>query len=306
MTIRSRPAVVAPQTPGLTWRRMMRLGVLGVASDLRDRRRDPALRNRPSARVLDPRLRRPIFIIGAPRSGTTFLGNSLGRLPGISYHFEPRLTKAAAQCVHDGSWSARRGAALFRVSYGALLLATGDGGYRFAEKNPENSFLVPFLAAEFPDAQFVHILRDGRDAAVSHAEQPWLNAASATSGRRGQGGQLHGPGARWWVEPERREEFRRVPDIVRSAWCWRRFTEAALEGVAGLAAGRAAEVRYEAMVSDPAATADTLADFLELSSAGRAGLHTSLARARPDSVGRWRPAAANANSRTPWPRSARC
>jgi len=92
------------------------------------------------------------------------------------------------------------------------------------------------------------------------------------------------------VEPERREEFPLVPDIVRSAWCWRRFTEAALHGVAGLAAGRAAEVRYEAMVSDPAATADILADFLDLSRAGREALHASLARARPDSVGRWRKA----------------
>ena len=290
MTVRSRNAAVTPQYLDLSWRRMMRLGVLGVASDLRDRLRDPALFNRPSGRALDPRLRRPVFIIGAPRSGTTFLGNSLGRLPGISYHFEPRLTKAAARCVYDGSWSARRGGAVFRLSYGALLLATLDGGYRFAEKNPENSFLVPFLAAEFPDAQFVHIVRDGRDATVSHAEQPWLHADSAAAGRRGQSGQLHGPGTRWWVEPERRGEFPVVPDIVRSAWCWRRFTEAALDGVAALAAGRAAEVRYEALVSDPAATADMLADFLELPPAGRAGLHASLARARPDSVGRWRAA----------------
>jgi hypothetical protein len=208
-------------------------------------------------------------------------------LPEISYHFEPRLTKAAARCIYDGSWSARRGAVLFRLSYGALLLTTLDGGYRFADKNPEYSFLLPFLAAEFPDAQFVHIVRDGRDATVSHAEQPWLAAASVTSGRRGTAGQLHGPNARWWVEPERREEFPLVPDIVRSAWCWRRFTEAALEGVAGVG-DRAAEVRYEAMVSNPAATADMLADFLALSPAGRDGLHAGLARARPDSVGRWR------------------
>jgi len=290
VTVRSRNAAVTPQSLGLGWRRMMRLGVLVVASDLRDRLRDPALFNRPSRRALDPRLRRPVFIIGAPRSGTTFLGNSLGRLPGISYHFEPRLTKAAARCVYDGSWSARRGGTVFRLSYGALLLATLDGGYRFAEKNPENSFLVPFLAAEFPDAQFVHIVRDGRDATVSHAEQPWLHADSAAAGRRGQSGQLHGPGARWWVEPERRGEFPLVPDIVRSAWCWRRFTESALDGVAALADGRAAEVRYEAMVSDPATTAAMLADFLELPPAGRAGLHASLARARPDSVGRWRAA----------------
>src|SRR6266702_2334971 len=166
----SRSQPPPPPPSGLGVGQMVRLGALGLASDIRDRSRDPALRKRPSARAVDPRLHRPIFIIGAPRSGTTFLGNSLGRLPGISYHFEPRLTKAAARCVYEGSWTARRGGTVFRLSYGALLLAALDGGYRFAEKNPENSFIVPFLAEEFPDAQFVHIVRDGRDAAVSHAE----------------------------------------------------------------------------------------------------------------------------------------
>jgi hypothetical protein len=281
-------AGAAPQTPDLTWGRAMRLGVLGLASDVRDRRRDPGLRNPVSARALDPRLHRPVFVIGAPRSGTTFLGSCLGRLPEISYHYEPRLTKAAARCVYDGSWSARRAAAVFRLSYSALLLAALDGGHRFAEKNPENSFLVPFLAAEFPGAQFVHIVRDGRDAAVSHAEKPWLAAASAVSGQRGMAGQLHGPRARWWVEPPRREEFAQVSDIARSAWCWRRFTEAALDGVAKLPPGRAEEVRYEAMVSDPAATADRLAGFLGTSPVGRGELRAAMARARPDSVGRWR------------------
>jgi hypothetical protein len=278
----------APQAPDLTWRRTVRLGVLGLASDLRDRRRDPALRNPLSARALDPRLRRPVFVIGAPRSGTTFLGNCLGRLPDISYHFEPRLTKAAARCVYDGSWSARRGAAVFRLSYSALLLAALDGGHRFAEKNPENSFLVPFLAGEFPSAQFIHIIRDGRDAAVSHAEQPWLAAASAATGRRGMAGQLHGPQARWWVEPERAQEFAQVTDVVRSAWCWRRFTGAALEGVAGLPPDRAAEVRYETLVRDPVGTADMLAGFLGVPAQGREELRAAMGRARTDSVGRWR------------------
>ena len=109
------------------------------------------------------------------------------------------------------------------------MSANLDGGYRFAEKDPENGFLVPFPAAEFPGAQFVHIVRDSRDSAVSNAEQPWL------AGRR-----------------------------------------------------RAAKVRYEDMVSNPSAIADMLADFLELAPASRAELHSSPARARPDSVGRWR------------------
>jgi hypothetical protein len=280
----ARPAA----SPAVTWPRVLRLGALGLASDFRERRREPALRKRPTPGALDPRLHRPIFIIGAPRSGTTFLGSCIGRLPEVSYHFEPRLTKAAARCVYDGSWSERRSAAVFRLSYSALLLAALDGGRRFAEKNPENSFVVPFLAAAMPAAQFIHIVRDGRDAAVSHAEQPWLAAASAGAARRGRGGQLWGPQARWWVEPDRREEFAQVPDIVRSAWCWRRFTAAALDGLAGLPDGRAIELRYESLVHDPAGAAESLAGFLGTSPAGRRALRDGLAGARTGSVGRWR------------------
>ena len=279
-----------PPPSGLGFGQMVQLGALGLASDIRDRSRDTALRKRPSVRALDPRLHRPIFIIGAPRSGTTFLGSCLGRMPEVSYHFEPRLTKAAARCVYDGSWSEGRCAAVFRGFYSAMLLAGLHGGRRFAEKNPENGFVVPFLAESMPDAQFVHIIRDGRDAAVSHAEQPWLNAASAGSGRHGRGGQMWGNAARWWVEPDRREEFAAVSDIVRSAWCWRRFTEASLAGLATLPAGRSIEVRYESVVSDPMHAADVLAEFLETTRAGLDALRAGLSRAKPDSVGRWRKA----------------
>jgi hypothetical protein len=48
------------------------------------------------------------------------------------------------------------------------------------------------------------------------------------------------------------------------------------------------EVRYEAMVADPADTADRLAGFLGTSPGGRGELRAAMARARPDSVGRWR------------------
>jgi hypothetical protein len=206
----------------------------------------------------------------------------------VSYHSEPRLTKAAAQYVYDETWSERWSAAVFRVSYRALLLATLEGGRRFAEKNPENSFLVPFLAATLPTAQFVHIVRDGRDAAVSHAEKPWLAAASAGSGQVGHARQAFGPHARWWVETDRRAEFATVPDIVRSAWCWRRFTEAALDGLATLPAERVIEVRYEDVVTDPMTAAETLADFLGATPPGLQALRGGLAGARRSSVGRWR------------------
>jgi Sulfotransferase family len=281
-------SVPLPASHNPSWQQWLKLGAVGLVSDIRDRRRDPALRKWPSLRALDPRLHRPVFIIGAPRSGTTFLGSCIGRLPEVSYHFEPKLTKVAARYVYDGSWSERRGMAVFRLSYSALVLIGLHGGRRFADKSPENSFVIPFLAATFPGAQFVHIVRDGRDAAVSHAEKPWLAGASGGSGRQALGGQQWGPAPRWWVEPERRQEFSAVPHIVRTAWCWRRFTEAALAGLDALPAGQAIEVRYESVVRDPMITAEVLADFLGTSPSGRAALRAGLARAKPGSVGRWR------------------
>jgi hypothetical protein len=290
VTQRKEASARQPQPDGLAWHQWLRLGAGGLVSDMRDRRRDPTLAKRPTARALDLRVHRPIFVIGAPRSGTTFLGSCVGRLPEVSYHLEPRLTKAAIRRVYDGSWSERRSAALFRLSYSSLILAGLHGGLRFAEKTPENSFVVPFLAATFPGAQFVHIIRDGRDAAVSHAEKPWLTAVAADSGVRNHGGQLRGPYARWWVEHDRREEFTAVSDIARTAWCWRRFTEAALDGLATLPSGSAFEVRYEAVVADPMAAAEALAEFLGTSQAGLEALRAGLAKARPESVGRWRTA----------------
>jgi hypothetical protein len=190
--------------------------------------------------------------------------------------------------VYDGTWSTARGARFFRLTYGLLLAATLDGGRRFAEKNPENGFVVPFLAETFPDAQFVHIVRDGRDATVSHAEKPWLRAASSGTGQRGRGGQRWGSYARWWVEPDRAREFSQVSDVVRSAWAWRRFTAATLQGLSTLPAERCHEVRYEAVVRDPGGTAAALAHFLGTGRAGEQALATGLGSGRSSSVGRWR------------------
>jgi Sulfotransferase domain len=275
-----------PRTPihRLAW-----LGALGLVLDRRERKRLAGRRSpQRTLRSLDPRVHRPVFIVGAPRSGTTFLGSRIGMVPEISYHFEPRLTKAAAAFIDQGMWSERTAAAVFRVNYSALLLAGLHGGLRFAEKNPENCFIIPFLAQVFPDASFVSIIRDGRDAAVSLAEKPWLAATAAGSGRRGRGGQEWGPVPRFWVEPERRKEFTQVSDLERAIWCWRRFTSAAMEGAAQLPPHRYHEVRYESLVTDPDRAAGPLADFLGLDEAGRRSLQTALRDADSGSVGRFR------------------
>jgi hypothetical protein len=276
-------------TAGLSVARATGLGLVGLVADRRERRRVP----QPPRAALPQRfrtaVRRPIFVLGAPRSGTSFVGGCVGALPDVSYHFEPRLTKAVARCVYEGSWSRVRARRYFRGYYGALLGLSGHGGLRFAEKDPENCFIVPFLAETFPDAVFLHVIRDGRDVALSHAEKPWLAAASAGAGRRGRGGTRWGPAARFWVEPHRRAEFPTVSDLSRSAWMWRRFTTSALEQLAGVPSERVLELRYETVVSKPAQTADLVGDFLTVSGRpAQKALHAAFAAARPDSVGRWR------------------
>lgn len=238
-----------------------------------------------------PDLRRPVFIVGAPRSGTTFLGGACAALPELSYHYEPPLIKAAARYVVEGRWSERRLRRLYRATYGWLLRRHGDAGLRFAEKTPQNCVTVDFLAHAFPGARFVHIVRDGRDAALSHRAEGWLSAASAVSGRRESGGYPLGPTARFWVEPERRREFETTSDLHRCIWAWRRHTQSALEKLAALPASAHLKLRYEKLVTSPASEGERLLDFLEIADAGSRSLaQAHMAKANPDRIGGWRSA----------------
>jgi hypothetical protein len=235
-----------------------------------------------------PNLEKPLFIIGSPRSGTTFLGSCISELPEVSYHFEPVATKAAARYVHEGQWDAIKAQKFYSTVYAWLMRIHLDADLRFAEKTPRNCFLISFLYQAFPDAQFIHIIRDGRDAALSHSKKPWLQAASAQSGKRESSGYLHGPYARFWVEPERRQEFEATSDIHRCIWAWRRHTETILAQATNLPVEHYYELRYEDLVTRPHEEADLLLNYLKIDrSESRESLHHAFARANPNSVGGW-------------------
>jgi Sulfotransferase family len=240
---------------------------------------------------LYPSIRQPIFLIGAARSGTTFLGDCVGRLPEVSYHHEPPATKTAGRYVYDGTWGYRRSGWFFRLVYRWLLRVELDGDLRFCEKTPTNIHLIPFLADAFPDSQFIHIIRDGRDAAASHMNKPWLRADAAWSGEREPGGYLHGPWPKFWVERERRDEFLKASDARRMAWAWRRYTEAGLRDGPPLGPVRYHELRYESLIREPAAEAERILDFLDLREpASRDTFIEACRRADGASIGSWRTA----------------
>ena len=241
--------------------------------------------------VLQPNLRRPVFVVGAPRSGTTFLGECLSALPELSYHFEPVATKAAACYVYEGRWRMAKARGVYRSVYSWLLRQHLDADLRFAEKTPRNCFLIQFLSDAFPDAQFIHIIRDGRDAALSYSKKPWLQAATSGSGRTEPGGHKVGAFARFWVEPERVHEFETTSDIHRCIWAWRRFTASALEAAAQLPADRYHELRYESLARNPEDESNQLLNFLGITEPKSCDLfHQAVAKVNSNSIGQWREA----------------
>lgn len=151
------------------------------------------------------------------------------------------------------------------------------GHLRGVEQTPETSFVLPAALRAYPSARAVHIVRDGRDVVCSLLERGWLGAERAG---RDDAGLSYGAHPRFWVEPERAEEFRSSSEARRAAWAWRSYAAAARA-----APDRTLEIRYEELVSEPAAIAGRLAGYLELNPEP---LKASLAKAFDRSIGRYR------------------
>jgi hypothetical protein len=218
---------------------------------------------------------RLVFVMGCPRSGTTFVGGTLGSLPGFVDLGEVEPLKAVvAQLIGlPDDESARR---IRRIVDRTRRLGL-VGGLRAVEQTPGNVFVLAPVGRAYPRASFVHVVRDGRDVVCSLLDRGWLR--SKRSGHDGVGQPL-GAVARFWVEPERREEFSEASDTRRAAWAWRRHIEAVRASEVAVH-----EVRYERLHRDSGDVAEELASYL---GAAAGPLSHALERAHDKSVGRWR------------------
>ena len=218
---------------------------------------------------------RLVFVVGSPRSGTTITASLLGSLPGFVDLDEVQPWKAAIPELLDrpeDETARRLRTILERVRRLALA-----HGLRGVEQTPETSFVLGAALHAYPEAIAVHVIRDGRDVATSLLERGWLSASrsGADDARL-----AYGSHPRFWVEPERRDEFVSVSDATRAAWAWRRYVTAASS-----APERTVELRYEQLVADPAAAAAPIADALGVD----AELVTRrLGQVHDRSAGRWR------------------
>lgn len=233
------------------------------------------LRRRPAlaalAQPLDERL---IFVVGSPRSGTTFLAGALGAAPGVVDLGEVAALKAAVPEL-AGLPPEAAAPRIRRILATTRRLAL-VGSLRPVEQTPECAHVLPAIRLAYPQASVVHIVRDGRDVVCSLLERGWLRA---TRSGADDAGLAYGARPRFWVEPERREEFGRVSEARRAAWAWRRYVSAARSDA------QVHELRYEALAADPAAEAARLAAALGLDAAALGG---ALAAVHASSVGRFR------------------
>lgn len=226
----------------------------------------------------------PVFLIGAPRSGTTFLGDCFSGLESVIYHHEPENTKCAIAEVYAGR-SRELMAHYYRLQYRYLIsLSAKKTAQLFIEKTPRNCFIVPFLAQVFPRARFIHLIRDGRDSAYSNAKMPWLQAKS--TGRVDTAGYPMGAVGQFWLARDDCAPFAGATDLERCAWAWKAYAGSALEGLARVPEQRVLTLRYEQLVHDPEATAQSCARFIELDDAhDQRRLTEALLGARVSSVG---------------------
>jgi len=156
---------------------------------------------------LSGKMDNPVFLIGSPRSGTTLTYDVLmvsGQFPG--YNAETHLLDVNKPLYGDISDNKNRNRFLenwvkseqFKRSgldkdmfldstsrcfsnYGEFLrlfmgqVARSQGKKRWLEKTPGHIFEVQNLVKWFPDAKFLHVIRDGRDVALSLRSKGWLS-----------------------------------------------------------------------------------------------------------------------------------
>lgn len=195
------------------------------------------------------------FVTGCQKSGTTWIQQLLDAHPNVRCGGEAHLADVIGpmiqQLVRLYNEEPRTGVTLSRKATLCLARMMADqvlGGYMTAsrdpdavlaigDKTPESSLGMQPLAVLYPGSKFIHVIRDGRDAAVSG----WAHVR-----RQGKA-----DGFRSFAEY--------AAYFARSHW--RPYITSARASAAELE-GRCLEVRYEDLHAEPVPVTRRMLEFL--------------------------------------------
>jgi len=184
---------------------------------------------------------KPIFVVGAPRSGTSLVQSILDAHPHIVgpewesglfvaldlffngdlvkfLQVRPKFPLTRSDLVE---WARDGVARLFE------RLAEAAGKQRWSEKTPAHVLHMKLIVEVFPGAQFIHIIRDGREVVRSLQNQPWTPN-----------------GIRWSVRT------------------WMEYVRAGRDAGRELPQSQYHEVRYEHLTANPETVVHGLCEYL--------------------------------------------
>jgi uncharacterized protein (TIGR03032 family) len=254
------------------------------------------------------RFSRPIFIVSPPRSGSSLLFETLAQSPsvwtvggeshGVIEGIPPLQPAARGWGSNRLTAEDARPAVVERLTDAFFLNlrdrdgkrpAAGAEDLRLLEKTPKNALRIPFLAAAFPDALFVYLYRNPREA-INSIYEAWR------SGRFVTYPQLPGWDGPPWsllLVPGWRElAGRGLPEVAARQWAT--TTEQLLDDLEALPSDRWCVANYGRLVSEPQAEIERLCGFLgiEWDRQLTAPLPPSRHTLTPPEPGKWRQNAA--------------
>ena len=252
------------------------------------------------ALVTGGNLDRPIFIIGAPRSGTSMLyailrsSSKLRHWPGEAHEVweadhHPAL-RGWDSNVLTAADADPRSAERIRRSF---FLVTG-ANKRLIDKTPRNALRIPFIEKLFLDAHYVFLQRDGRDN-INSLMNAWRTPRYRTYALPDPHS-IPGVDRNWWkftLYPGWREDATGPLELI-CAKQWKVSYDYALEGLRNVPQRRQVTVRYESLAEHPEDEVGRILGFLELPYESAIREKAEAARSKPVNVvtpperGKWR------------------